>query len=102
MRKNHSRIAPDERREKLLTVALRQARRVGYRNLKRQDIAAEAGVTAPLLTHYFGTMAALERLVVRKAIRENDYVVIAQGLVNRDRRFSRVDDATKEAARATL
>lgn len=102
MSKQQQRREAVERREQLLDAALMQARKVGYQNLRRADVAALAGVTPQLVTHYFGTMANLERDVVRKAIRDGDSRILAQGIANGDRRFRKLTPEQKFAALSSL
>lgn len=103
MRKEHKRTPdPEQRRAALLDAAIAEARKVGYTNLSRGAIADRVGVSTNLVSHYFGTMAKLERDVIRKAIRDEDVTIIAQGLASRDRRFYRIPDDLKQRAIASI
>lgn len=74
----------DERRAEILEAAVRVAARGHYMHTTRQQIADEIGVTGALVQHYFGTMKKLRRAVVRKAIKDENLIVIAQALLARD------------------
>jgi AcrR family transcriptional regulator len=69
------------RKASILEAAVKVAERAGYTHMTRQAVADCAGVSGPLVQHYFGTMAKLRRAVMRKAIRDKVLIVIAQGLV---------------------
>lgn len=82
---NKSRVAnPALRRAQILQAAMTVAAKVGYGHATRDAIAAEAGVTAGLVTHYFETMTQLKRAVMRAAIQFEVLEIIAQGLANGD------------------
>lgn len=72
-------------RTHILNVCLKLAEKHGYRNITRDAIAAEAAVTASLVSYHLGTMIELRRHVIREAIRTECLPVIAQALTARDR-----------------
>lgn len=78
------RLLSDIRREEILCAALRVAGVWHYAYMTRGQVAAEAGITGPLVQYYFHTMPRLRRAVMRAAIRRRMLTVIAQGLVSRD------------------
>lgn len=74
-----------ERLTQILAAAVKLAQRHGYNRITREAIAAEARVSAALVTYHLGTMPDLRRAVMREAVRAQCLPVIAQGLTARDR-----------------
>lgn len=90
------------RKSAILDAAVRVAERKHYAIMTRQDIAAEAGVTGPLVQHYFGTMDQLRRAVMRKAVRDGVLRVIAQGLIAGNPHAAQASAELKEQARGCM
>jgi TetR/AcrR family transcriptional regulator, repressor for neighboring sulfatase len=61
------RRTPDEARELILDTAQALIARTGPDGLRLQDIAAEAGISHPLILHHFGSRAGLVRALARRA-----------------------------------
>lgn len=78
------RMPPDERRQSILAAAVKEARRLGYRNITRDGVATAAGVTFPRVTQLFGDMTGLRRAIMRYALDHDDLTLLAQGLAHRD------------------
>ena len=99
-----TRLIPADRSASILAAALVHAQAVGYQNVTHDAIAAVAGVSPTLVSHYFRTMVQLKRDIMRHAIKNEVLPVIAQGLVAtpRDPYASRVSDSLKARAMATL
>jgi len=92
------RIKPNERRVSILDAAVRVAERHGYISMTRQQIADEAGVSGPLVQHYFHTMPKLRRAVMRHAVKRGCLPIIAQGLVAKDEQATLAPEELKRAA----
>lgn len=75
---------PAERKSLLLTAALTEARRVGFQQVTRDSVAAQAGCSPALISAYFGTMHKMRRAIMSAAIARSDLAVLAQGLAARD------------------
>lgn len=60
-----SRLAPDERRRQLLEVGIDLASRVSYQELSLEEVAEQAGISRPLVYHYFPTKRAFYVELVR-------------------------------------
>lgn len=73
-----------ERTKQILDVALELAEEHGYTHISREQIAKNAGVSATLVSAYFGTMPRLRSAVMQAAVRRENAILIAQGLVQRD------------------
>lgn len=68
----------------ILESALELAKRHGFVNLRREEIARFAGVSVGKVTNAFGSMKKLRRAVMRQAIRLELLDIIAEGIVFRD------------------
>lgn len=97
MTKRHD---PATRTCELLAVALKLAARTGWRTLTRDAIAQAADVSPGLVSARLGTMDAMRRSVMRRAVVERCVPVVAEGLVHGDRYARRADDALRAAAAA--
>lgn len=64
------RMSPDERRTEILITTKRLLDDVGVAGFSVEAVAREAGVTAPLLRHYFGSSTELLAAVTREVIQE--------------------------------
>ena len=64
------RRAPEEARQLILDTAQTLIARSGPEGLRLQDIAAEAGISHPLILHHFGSRAGLVRALARRATAE--------------------------------
>lgn len=75
-----ARCDPTLMKARIIEAALRLAERGGYDKITRADIADAAGISASLVTHHFGSMHRLRRLVMLEAIKQKRVKVVAQGL----------------------
>lgn len=96
------RLAPTERRDAILTAAIELARRDGYNQITRDNIAKHAEVAAGLVTHYFNTMTQLRRAIIRAAITGEILEIIAQGLASGDPHAHRAPPELKQKALDSL
>ncbi len=62
------RLEPDERREQILTCAMRLFGERPYSAVSTTELAAQAGVARGLINHYFGTKRDLYLEVVRRMV----------------------------------
>ncbi len=62
------RLEPDERREQILTCAIRLFGERPYAAVSTTELAAQAGVARGLINHYFGTKRDLYLEVVRRMV----------------------------------
>ena len=62
------RLEPDERREQILTCAMRLFGERPYADVSTTELAAKAGVARGLINHYFGTKRELYLEVVRRMV----------------------------------
>jgi AcrR family transcriptional regulator len=78
------RLAPSERRDKVLAATLPLAIAKGYDKLTRDEIAEAAGISGGTLGYHFGSVDALRVALVEYALAKRCLPVIAQALVARD------------------
>jgi AcrR family transcriptional regulator len=64
------RRTPEEAKRLILETAQALVARTGPHGLRLQDIAAEAGISHPLILHHFGSRAGLVRALTREAAAE--------------------------------
>lgn len=79
------RMKPDDRRDEILSAALRVAMKHGYKAFTRAQVANEAGCAESLVSKYFGTMVQFRRDVMRAAVRQGNKVIIMQGVLIGDK-----------------
>ena len=97
------RLQPDDRKQQILTAAIKVAGRPGgWSKLTRDAVAREAGCAEGLPSKYFGTMISFRRSIMREAIRLAALPVIAQGLAAGDKCAQKADESLKRKALETL
>lgn len=78
------RLNAENRVQGILTSALALATEVGYRVLTREKIADAAGVTGPLINHYWGNMDEFKKALLDYAVEQRCLPVVAQAIVARE------------------
>jgi AcrR family transcriptional regulator len=97
------RLRPDDRKQQILTAAIKVAGRPGgWAKLTRDAVAREAECADALVSKYFGTMLTFRRTIMRAAIVRADLSVIAQGLAAGDKCAQKADPELKARALNTL
>ena len=97
------RLQPDDRKNQILTAAIRVASRPGgWAKLTREAVAKEAACAEGLPSKYFGTMVNFRRTIMREAIRLGELNVIVQGLVAGDKCAQKAPPELKAAAVESL
>ncbi len=99
---SRTRLSPSDRKAEILDAALELSRSVGYRHVTRDGIAARAGVSAALVSRYFGTIPRMRRAIMSAAIARKDLAIIAQGLVAGDSKAQAAHPDLKSAAARRL
>lgn len=97
-----ARANPELRKGSILDAAVQLAKKQGYSNISRQQIAELAGVSTGLVTKYFGTMPQMRRAIMRSAITRGIPEIVAQGMAAGDRQAGKAPEELKAAARKTL
>jgi len=98
---NKRKLAKD-RRDEIVSVALALAVTHGYARVTREAVATRVNVTPQAIQHHIGTMAALRRDLMRRAIECECLPVIAQGMANRDEHALKAPPELQARARAAL
>lgn len=93
-----ARLKPEERKEQILEAAIKLAKREGYNNIRRDDVAAAANVSMGLVNAYFKTIKQLKRAVMRAAIHREILEIIAQGMLAKDNLVAKISDDLKQRA----
>lgn len=75
------RMSPDDRKEQILTAAMKVAKRNGYRAVTRELVATEAKISKPLITRYFEFSDLIDAIVLR-AIAERNVKLVAEALAD--------------------
>ena len=92
------RLDPAVRKQQILDAALSCACKHGYDRMTREQIGKAATCSGPTVQHYFPTMAALRRAVMRAAVRNECLPVVAQGLVRGDKQAEKADPDLRRRA----
>ncbi len=92
-----TRLRYDERRQQILEGAILLSKRIGYRNIEQKSVAKFINISPALITYYF-TMDKLKSEIVKCAIKDKIYEIIAQGVTSNDPAFSKLDKKTREDA----
>ena len=99
---SRTRLDPTVRKDQIITAAIELARRDGYENVRREGVAAQAGIAPGLVSKYWGTMPQLRRAIMRHAIEIEDLIVIAQGIARGDPCARKAPQKLKDRALAQL
>lgn len=92
------RVSPVLRKENILLCAMSLAETMGYTKVTATAVAEEAGVSHPMVLHYFGTMIQLRTDIMRRAVKSGNLKIIAQGLAAGDKHAKKADQKVKEDA----
>ena len=85
-------------KQNIINAAIIVAGKMGYKNITRSAVAAEAGCSDGLINTYYHTMNQLRTSVMRTAIKTENLDIIAQGIVAKDSRALRVSEELKKKA----
>jgi len=92
------RASPKLRKRQILDAAITVSVKHGYQHITREHVAKCAGISEGLVTRYFNTMVQLRRDVMRAAIRDGKYKIVAQGLAANDKQARKAPDELKAEA----
>jgi AcrR family transcriptional regulator len=67
-------------RERIIATALSYSEEFGYSNATRQVIADRLGIRPSNVTYHFGNLEQIQDTIMREAISQSNYIVIAQGI----------------------
>lgn len=95
---NRRRLAPNDRRNEILSAAICLADAHGYDKITRSQVAKLAQCAAASVSKYFGTMNQFRRTIIRHAIKNECLRIIAQGLINNDKHALKASEELKQRA----
>jgi AcrR family transcriptional regulator len=75
------RLDSNDRKARILEVALKLAEKEGYQNIRRNKIAELAGVCYTLINWHFKSISNLKNTVMKEAVERQILPIIAQGLL---------------------
>lgn len=78
---NTPRLGLEGRTEQILESAVKVAAKVGLMVMTRDQVAAEAGISAALVTRYFEGMEGLRDAIVSRAVETGNVRILAEALV---------------------
>lgn len=73
-----------DRRDAILVAALQLCQGRHYQQVSLREIAREAGVSHPLVLWHFGSIAELRREMVKQAVREERWKIVADAILASD------------------
>lgn len=92
------RMDPKDRKNLLLETGLKLAEKSHYLMVKTTDVGAELNVAPSLVLVYFRSVDAFRKALVRRAIKTNNWKVVAQAMVQGDPLVKRAPVDLKRAA----
>jgi AcrR family transcriptional regulator len=75
------------RRDQILKEATQIARELGCNNVNKTLLARQLRISPSLINYYFGSVSKLHKLIIKKAIKENDIAIIAFEMINKNKRI---------------
>lgn len=93
---------PKTKKADILTAAVNIAALSGLHSVTRAAVAAAVGCNDSLVSYHFGTMCQLRRDLMRKAVRDKNVGVVAQGLAMRHPVAQKAPEELKARARRSL
>lgn len=100
--KHRQRVDPNQRKQLILTTAVKICERVDYSKLTSSQIADKLKISRSLINRYFGSIGKLRREVLKYAIKNEVLPIVVQGLINKDRLAKNAPFALKEKAASLI
>ncbi len=99
----HVRLKPNDRKEQILTAALRVAAKPnGWNRLSRRVVADEAHCSEGLVSKYFGEIPKFRKVLMQTAVEREILPIIIQGIMAHDKYALKAPFAVKAAAIQSL
>ena len=95
MTRTRKRLPPSIRKQQILNAAIQLAQKNSYSEITRNELAAHARVSPPLIEYYFKNMGNLKKQLMRYAIEFNIIDVVAQGFLAKDKYVSKISIGLK-------
>lgn len=87
-----------QRRKNIIKVAMVLAEDSHYQKVGRREISEVMGITGQAVVYHFGNIANLRYQLIREAIAQKRYKVIAQAIVAGDKQATAISKSMKEQA----
>lgn len=97
-----TRSDPKVRTNEILAAAILDAEKRGFQNITIRSLANHVGCSRALIHIYFNTIVQLKRSVMRYAIKDENLLIIAQGLVAKDPTARKASEELKDKAIASV
>jgi len=91
---------PAARRKEIIKAAISLSKKIGYDKINRILLSKQMGVSEALISYYFWPFDKLKKEVMQEAIDQQILDIIAQGIINRDKTISNLEENVKQKALA--
>jgi AcrR family transcriptional regulator len=95
-------MPPERRKKQILKAAVAVAIREGFAAMTREQVAARANVSGPLVSQYFTSMAELRDAVVRYALEHSIQRILGQAIAHGSPLVTELSQAARKKALASL
>jgi AcrR family transcriptional regulator len=85
-------------RDSILEAALALAEEKGFQSFTRDEVAERVGCAMGSINYHYETMKQLRRAVMGEAIKRENLIVVAQGMVANDPRAKRAPEELRRKA----
>jgi len=86
----------------IIAAATRLAEKGYYTELTRVQIAREAKISDSAVSYYCGSMDDVRRDILKEALKTENYVILAQGLLRHDPALAEVSPTLRERILAAV
>lgn len=100
--KERTRLDPEARKTDILDVALKLARKIGYKSVTATELAKACDCGHPLIFYHFKSMMILKDAIMEEAVRLEDPIVLMQGLSDKNPIAVAAPDHLKQKAIKSL
>lgn len=94
----NERLGNEARSEHILNAAKKLCHEIGFAKITRNAVAELAGTANGNVNRVFGSFDELKRQVMEQAVRDEDHIIVAQGIAIGDEIAKSADANLKEAA----
>lgn len=89
---------PEVRKEQLMKIAIKIAIKKGYQKVTNAAIADKAKVSTSLVIFHFKNIKLLRESIMKYAIANEVFIVIAQGIIIKDPNTTKIDKELRKKA----
>ena len=95
---SNKRVSRKERKTNILNIAYEMVNQHGFGSLKRKQISINAGVSQALVSHYFSNLAQIKRMIISKAIENEDLKIIGDAILLKVDGHEEISEALRRAS----